>query len=231
MSDARDLRSRTRIRLELTARIRQIAPPRNLVEVARTLDVSRNGILFRTRSPYDANSTVWITMPYTEGATHSDPEFPASVIRVLSVPDGNSEIAVQFFSAHADRYRSFYDGDPAPLSAAARQRRTRVKMTLPIRVRRGSHSEESVTMNISRSGVLFRTSRPYNIGDAVMVCMPYQPGAESSEVAAVVIRVVERLGVRGVALQFASARSTGSSDTWEPTTGNYAHEARRSAAF
>lgn len=207
MADPRDQRTRARIRLELSARIRQIAPPRNLIEVTRTQDVSRNGILFRTREPYDVNSTVWITMPYNEKALGQDIEFPASVVRVLRQADGSAVIAVQFHSAHADRFRSSYQVEPQRAAPAenAQKRRPRVKMTLPIRVRNQKTAEESVTVDVSRTGVLFRTDQSYTPGDSVMVCMPYQPAGSLEEVPAVVVRTVERADVRGVALHYASA--------------------------
>jgi len=222
LADPRDLRTRARIRLELLARIRQIAPPRNLVEVTRTLDVSRNGIMFRTREPYDANTTIWVTMPYVENALAKDIEFPASVVRVLRQPDGFAEIAVQFHSAHADRFRSSYQTAPAPATAKAdaQKRRPRVKMTLPIRVRDRKVAEESVTVDVSRTGVLFRTDQDYRPGESVMVSMPYQPSGHVDEVPAIVVRTVERAAVRGVALHYASAAAEAGSQ-WGQQQGFY----------
>lgn len=215
MADPKDQRARARIRLEFNARIRQIAPPRSLIEVTRTLDVSRNGILFRTHQPYDVHGTVWVTMPFVENALAKDIEFPGSVVRVLRQQDGAAEIAVQFHSAHADRFRSSYQAGAAPVvhDAHSQKRRPRVRMTLPIRVRHQKAAEESVTVDVSRSGVLFRTDKAYTQGDPVMVCMPFQPAGEHQEVPAVVIRTVQRADVRGVALHFASAM-TESAKAW-----------------
>lgn len=204
MADPRDQRTRTRIRLNLPVRIRQVGPPRDLVEVSRTLDVSRNGIMFRTRQPYDANSTVWVTMPYHPEAVNPEPEFPASVVRILRAEDGSTEIAVQFHSAHADKSRPVYQSaPPAPAAGKGdRREKNRVRMALPIRVRNAAHAEESITLDVSRTGVLFRTSRQYPVGEQVWVAMPYQPGAPPQEVSARVVRVVERADARGVALHF-----------------------------
>jgi len=74
-------RIRSRVRLEMSVRIRQIGPPRNLIEVARTLDVSRNGLLFRTREPYNLRSIVWVTFPYNADSLVAEPEAPATVVR------------------------------------------------------------------------------------------------------------------------------------------------------
>lgn len=213
MSNPADQRTRARIRLNLPVRIRQVGPPRDLVEVNRTLDVSRNGIMFRTRQPYDANSTVWITMPYHPESVSPEPEFPASVVRIIRADDGSTEIAVQFHSSHADKMKPVYQAAPPPPAAGKGDRRekNRVRMALPIRVRNDAHTEESVTMDVSRTGVLFRTSKRYPIGEMVWVAMPYQPGAPPQEVSARVVRVVERPDARGVALHFgagATSRST-----------------------
>ena len=61
---SRDQRVRNRVRMDLPVRVRQIGPPRDRTEVTRTLDVSRNGLLFRTRELYDLRGTVWVAMPY-----------------------------------------------------------------------------------------------------------------------------------------------------------------------
>ena len=60
-------------------RVRQIYPPRDAVEVAVTLDVSRNGVLFRSEDYYILHSTVWVTMNYNASEVAPDSEFPASV--------------------------------------------------------------------------------------------------------------------------------------------------------
>jgi hypothetical protein len=206
MPSPSDQRVRNRVRLDLPARIRQISPPRNLSEEVRTLDVSRNGLLFRTREPYDLRSVVWIVMPYNAKALAQDPEFPATVVRVERKPDGLAEVAVHFHSGHADQFRT---APPPPMEVLRnkedRRQRSRVRMALPIRVRNENSAEESVTMDVSRTGVLFQTMKPYPVGQTVWVMMPYQAGAQGGEVPARVVRSVEKGSLRGVALQFTSA--------------------------
>ena len=80
------------MRTELAIRVRQTGPPRESVEVATTLDVSRNGVLFRTRQPYEMHSTVWVIVPYDPKAMGGEVEFPATVVRVDSAADGSSEV-------------------------------------------------------------------------------------------------------------------------------------------
>jgi len=203
MLNPRDQRLRSRVRLDLPVRIRQIGPPRSLIEVARTLDISRNGLLFRTREKYDPGATVWVTMHYSPGTASPDPEFPATVVRVDRKPEGGSEVAVQFHSARADEIRSAAP-PPAPMKSQERRDRSRVRMALPIRLRHGVNAEESITFDVSRAGVLVETARSYPVGQTVWVLMPYQPGVHGEEVPARVVRHVERLrhGGRGVALHF-----------------------------
>jgi hypothetical protein len=80
-------------------------------------------------------------------------------------------------------------------------------MSLPILVRHENRAEESITVDVSRAGVLFQTAHHYPVGQTVWVTMPYQPGGRQDEVPARVVRVVERTNLRGVALHFGSATS------------------------
>jgi hypothetical protein len=208
MAEKNEQRLRSRARLDLAVRIRQIGPPRDLVEIARTLDVSRNGLLFLTRQPYNLHSTVWVTVPYNPSAPVPEPEFPATVVRINRREDGSSEVALQFHSSRSDQ--SGPRGQRTPQAASSRpiersgerRLRSRVRMALPIRVRFQESAEESVTLDVSRTGVLFRTVRSYPVGHTVWVAMPYQAGARPEEVPARVVRIVERKNHRGVALHF-----------------------------
>ena len=206
MADGRDLRVRSRVRMDLPVRVRQIGPPRDVTEVTHTLDVSRNGILFRTREMYDPRETVWVTMPYRPNAIANEPEFPGSVVRMDRKPDGYTEVALQFHSGRADQMTPLPTRTAAPISSSEKRSKSRVRMTLPIRVREGpeTHAEESTTIDVSRTGVLFHTARNYPAGQKVWVAMPYQPGAVPEEVEARVVRAVERGGLRGVAIEYAA---------------------------
>jgi hypothetical protein len=204
----------------MPVRIRQVPPPRESVEIKGTVDVSRNGILFRTREHYELNTTIWVTMPFNPNLEERPPEFPATVVRVIRMPDGDLEIGVQFHSAYADRWHNsrVYASEKKPVTSTEKRTRNRVKMTLPLRIRcDGARPalpmsppatpphlwiEESVTLDVSRTGVLFVSQRPYSLGQKVWVCMPYQPGGTIVEEPAEVIRFVDRGSARGVAVRF-----------------------------
>jgi len=207
-------RTRARIRMELPVRVRQIGPPFDSTETTTSLDVSRNGVLFRTRQPYAMNSTVWVTMPYHEGSGHNL-EFPASVVRMDKRDDGSTEIAVQFHSARADKLRPTYASAPAgPQRSSDRRTKNRVRMALPIRVRDTRAAEESVTVDVSRTGVLFSAAKAYPVGQQVWVVMPYQPGEAANEMSAQVVRNIPQTGSVGVALHFRGATTSSSGGSY-----------------
>jgi hypothetical protein len=207
MPDGSEGRERPRVRTELAIRIRQTGPPRESVEVATTLDVSRNGVLFRTRQPYEMHSTVWVIVPYDPKSMGGDVEFPATVVRVDSAADGSAEVAVRFLSARSD---------PTPVNIQARsvmqvptERRSkdRSKLILPIRVSGENGTEVTQTVDISRNGLLFRATRSYTVGQSVTVAVPYKPEEPSEEIAARVVRIIERSSTLCVAVQY--SRTTG----------------------
>jgi hypothetical protein len=193
--------------MDMPVRVRQVPPPRECLEIKTTVDVSRNGIMFRTREAYELNGTIWITMPYNPQVERESPEFPATVVRLVKTTEGDLEVGVQFHSAHADRWNhSVYTTFTKPITTTEKREKNRVRMTLPIRVRTGANWEESVTLDVSRTGVLFVSSHPYTIGQRVFAVLPYQPtgliSGSQAEEPAEVVRFVERAGVRGVAIRF-----------------------------
>ncbi|HTQ86743.1 MAG TPA: PilZ domain-containing protein [Candidatus Solibacter sp.] len=200
-------RERPRVRTELAIRVRQIGPPRESMEVTTTLDVSRNGVLFRTRQPYEMHSTVWVIVPYDPKSMGGDVEFPATVVRIDNSADGTAEVAVRFHSARSD---------PTPINVRERsvmqlptERRSkeRSKMNLPIRVRGEDGSEVTETVDISRTGTLFRASRSYTVGQHVWVALPFKDDEKPEEIESRVVRIIERGSTLCVAVQY--SRTTG----------------------
>jgi len=177
------------------------------MEVATTLDVSRNGVLFRTRQAYEMHSTVWVIVPYDPKSMGGEVEFPATVVRVDSAADGSAEVAVRFLNARSD---------PTPVNIQSRsviqvptERRSkdRSKLTLPIRVRDENGTEVTQTVDFSRTGALFRATRSYTVGQSVWVTVPYKPETPLEEIDARVVRIIERSSTLCVAVQY--TRTTG----------------------
>ena len=157
---------------------------------------------------YNLRSIVWVTFPYNADSLVAEPEAPATVVRIDQKPGGDTEVAVQFHSSHADQFVAPTRAAAPPREQSDRRVRSRVRMTLPIRVRDGGAAEESVTLDVSRAGVLFQSERAYPLGHTVWVTMPYQQGQRQDEVPARVVRIVEKKEARGVALHFSSATSS-----------------------
>jgi len=207
MATGSEGRERPRVRTELAIRVRQIGPPRESMEVTTTLDVSRNGVLFRTRQPYEMHSTVWVIVPYDPKSMGGDVEFPATVVRIDPAADGSSEVAVRFHSARSD---------PTPVNVRERsvmplhtERRSkdRSRLLLPIRVRGEDGAEVSQTVDISRTGLLFRATRSYTVGQRVWVAVPFKPEEPPEEIESRVVRIIERGSLLCVAVQY--NRTTG----------------------
>jgi hypothetical protein len=207
-------RTRSRVRAELSVRVRQIGPPRDSIEITKTLDFSRNGVLFRTRQPYQLHSTVWLILPYNPKAPIQDPEFPGTIIRIDPMEDGTAEIGVRFHNARADRVEGIFDRKAAPVTSTERRAKDRAKLSLSIRVRYEGGVEISNTVDVSRTGALFRSQRDYKIGQQVWVTVPYTPDTPPEEVESRVVRILERASMRCVAVQY--VRSTGMRPTAPP---------------
>jgi hypothetical protein len=99
--------------------------------------------------------------------------------------------------------------DPSQPIPQESRRRNRLKVTLPVRVRRvdpcGEPAEElQTTIDFNRHGVFFATSSDhYRTGMKLLVAFPYSPGAICQEYAGEVVRIEELSDSRyGVAVRF-----------------------------
>jgi PilZ domain len=207
MPESSDGRTRPRVRTELAIRVRQIGPPRESIEVTSTLDVSRNGVLFRTRQPYEMHSTVWVIVPYNPNAVGGEAEFPATVVRIDNAADGSLEVAVRFLNARTDPTPIHVQGRSVMPVATERRSKDRSKLSLPIRVRSETTTEVTQTEDISRTGALFQSNRSYTVGEKVWVTVPYKPEDPPQEIDARVVRIIERPSKVCVAVHY--LRTTG----------------------
>jgi Tfp pilus assembly protein PilZ len=186
----------------MTVRVRQIGPPRDSIEIARTLDVSRNGVLFRTRQPYQLHSTVWLILPFNPKAPIQEPEFPGTIVRIDQMDDGTAEIGIRFLNARADRLLGGFETRAAPQEASERRTKDRARLSLTVRVRDAAGVEITNTVDVSRTGVLFRSNKDYQIGQQIWVTVPYTPETPPDEVEARVVRILERAKMRCVGAQY-----------------------------
>jgi hypothetical protein len=186
----------------MAVRVRQIGPPRHSIEIARTLDVSRNGVLFRTRQVYDMHSTVWLILPFDSKRPTQEPEFPGTIVRIDQQDDGSAEVGIRFHNARSDRIAGNYDTKAASQESVERRVKDRAKLSLAARVRDSAGVEITSTVDVSRTGVLFRSEKDYRIGQLLWVTVPYAPEVPPDEVEARVVRILERLTMRCVAVQY-----------------------------
>ena len=198
----------------MSVRVRQIGPPRDSIEIAKTLDVSRNGVLFRTRQPYQMHSTVWLILPFNPKAPIQEPEFPGTIVRIDQMEDGTAEIGIRFHNARADRLTGMYDTKAAPVETSERRAKDRAKLSLTIRVRDATGVEITNTVDVSRTGVLFRSNKDYQVGQQLWVTVPYTPETPPEEVEARVVRILERAKMRCIGAQY--TRVTGMKVTPQP---------------
>jgi len=181
-------RRHLRAQLNLPVRLRWLGPLGPVMEVTETLDVSRDGLLFWRTEPTPLNAKVWVTFPYHPDETDTQPETPARVARVKDTPAGGHLVAVEF---ETERQH------PAGAVQPDQRRSKRFALALPVRVRLPGRPwpEETMTIDVSDGGVLFRTSRLYAVGDTVQIALPYGRWASRGEVTGRVIRIQAVSGV------------------------------------
>jgi hypothetical protein len=144
----------------------------------------------------------------SERRSHSEPVNPAAFERVL----GSDRVTMQA-PLDKDMYRKAAAGMLEEDRRTGDERRQafqrghdRVPLRLPIRVRvngKGAHFEEqTLTLNVSRHGVYFRSRMPYEKGIAAYLVLNYSPmnPASNIEQPATVVRVESPSGdgTRGI---------------------------------
>jgi hypothetical protein len=188
-----EMRKHPRAQLRMPARIRWRGALGMRIEIARTIDASRDGIRIPRSEPCELGSRVWVTFPFeTNSSAAAQPETPARVVRV--VPNAQRGYDV---SLHLDIPRRHAE------PAKGRERRTcsRLTFSVPIFVRAAGSPwpEESMTHDISRAGARFESAHIYNAGDQVLAKVPWGEWERIGEVRARVVRVENKVTSPGPA--------------------------------
>lgn len=91
-------RRRKRIKVSAQLRVRATDPRAEVfTEIALTIDVSRDGILFATtRREFQKGMSVGVTFPFSSAPNALNTEQAAEVVRVSELLDGQFGVAVQF---------------------------------------------------------------------------------------------------------------------------------------
>jgi hypothetical protein len=74
-----------RARMRLPVRLRWTTPFGQKIELAETIDASRNGLLVSTKESHTPGVIVWVTFPYDASLSDGQPEIRARVARCAEV--------------------------------------------------------------------------------------------------------------------------------------------------
>jgi hypothetical protein len=175
-------RKHPRAQLNLPVRLRWPGTQGTKLERTHTIDVSREGLLVQRAEPCEVQTRVWVVFPFGPQQASAQPETPATVVRVERDCVGGFHVAL--------RLESVVRPDPRP-PVLERRKHVRIPITLPIFVRKAGTplAQESMTQNISRSGVRFETSQIYEPGEEVLGKIPWGEWAEAGELSGRVLRV------------------------------------------
>jgi len=175
-------RKHPRALLRLPARLRWQGPLGMRLELTKTIDVARDGVLVhRGEDVLALMSRVWIAFPFdTDDSAPAQPETPARIVRVEEKSGDGYRVALQLEQPRRQ----------LPMVFQRERRATpRAHFSLPVFVRPVGtpFPEESMTRDFSRSGMLFETLHVYTCGEEVFAKVPW--GAKAGEIAGRVLRV------------------------------------------
>ena len=178
-----ELRRHPRAQLQLPARIRWRGPFGMRLETARTIDIAREGLLVQRAEGCEMKARVWVVCPFSANtANAAQPETPAEIVRVEKADAGGYRVALRLkISARS----------PALLAGQERRASARAPFALPIFVREAGTPwpEESMTLDISRTGARFVTARIFAQGDKLLATISWGEWAQEGEIPAHVVRV------------------------------------------
>ena len=193
-----------RIRLRMTARLRWITPLGQHTEVRESEDVSKGGLRLTTAFRTEPGAHLWVAFPFDAALPGSQPEILARILRAEEQGGGSARVALQF--------------EPVAPAAAAPQgdklekifeRRVSARrpLALPLNVRREDipWCEETMTMDISATGLQFLSMREYTPGARLVLSFDHTsaaPWSPDGEFHARVVRVQKepRTGMLAVAV-------------------------------
>ena len=177
-----DRREHHRAHLGLPARLRWNTPFGQRTEIATTLDVSRGGLRVLCESAHSAGVNLWVIFPYDGSLDEGQPEMLARVIRSVPSVDGSANNGGERNAeqGNVEGLKSIVALNFHPKlkargngSAPQRERRiaTRRALAVPIRVRLQGIPwfEETMSADLSASGLRFVSNREYQLSDILFV--------------------------------------------------------------
>ena len=101
--ERKDRRSRRRAKISAQVHIRGMNSAEAFEDVTKTVDVSRDGLLFLSRyKSYESGQLLDVTFPYSDARGALNSSQPAEVVRVVAQPHGKVHVAVHFLSCKLD---------------------------------------------------------------------------------------------------------------------------------
>jgi len=193
-----------RIRLRMTARLRWITPLGQHTEVRESEDVSKGGLRLTTAFHPEPGAHLWVAFPFDASLPGSQPEIPARILRMEAQGEGTARVALKFEPAatvapapQGDNLQKIFE----------RRVSSRRQLALPLNVRREDipWSEETMTMDISATGLQFLSMREYTPGARLILSFDHTsaaPWSPDGEFHARVVRVQKepRTGMLAVAV-------------------------------
>lgn len=102
-SNGAERRRRRRVKISAQVHVRAVNSPDATEEICRSVDVSRDGLLFITSRPgYWKGQTLDVTFPYSDAAQALNQAQRAEVVRTAPIEGGQHHVAVQFLAAKAE---------------------------------------------------------------------------------------------------------------------------------
>jgi len=96
-------RRRKRAKITAQVHVKLVNSPEPFEEVGRSVDVSRDGLLFvAARTGYWKGQKLDVTFPYSNAAAALNQAQAAEVVRVTEMPAGGFSVAVQFLAAKTE---------------------------------------------------------------------------------------------------------------------------------
>jgi hypothetical protein len=196
-----ELRQHPRVPLVLSVRVRWLGALGLEQELSETLDTGRGGLLTSSAHDRSPGSPAWVTFPYDANVTSAVPEFPSRVAHCRDANDGRHFVGLAFLAnKNAARGEngesrtprgSFWRSLRASPRFAERRRTARVELALPVTIRRPGSlwADESMTSDVSSSGVAFASIQVYETGESIAIELPEGRWIASGHHAAKVVRI------------------------------------------
>jgi hypothetical protein len=181
-------RKHPRAQLTLPVRVRWQGSLGMRLEITETIDISREGLLIRRNDPRATPSRVWVAFPFDPNAAGAvQPETPARILRSEADPAGGWRLALRLEVPQREV--------PQP-GGSERRKTARIPFALPIFVRAQGTPwpEESMTRDISRSGVQFETAQVYEKGEVVLAKIPWGEWDKAGEIPGRVMHIEPMAG-------------------------------------